>query len=54
MDMVNDFLEIVFHFGSEEIIVIDILASFLHILMENISVLTKCKVLFNNEHLILI
>jgi len=39
---------------SEEIIVIGYnLVSFLHNLMENI-VLTKCNVLFNNEHLILI
>ena len=40
---------------SEEIIVIGYnLVSFLHNFMKNISVLTKCNVLFNNEHLILI
>ena len=40
---------------SEEIIVIEYnLVSFLHNSMENISVLTKCNVLTNNEHLILI
>ena len=50
MDMVKDsFL------WSEEIIVIGYnLLSFLYNFMENISVLIKCNVLFNNEHLILI
>ena len=40
---------------SEEIIVIGYeLVSFLRGFIENIYVLTKCNVLFNNEHLILI
>ena len=40
---------------SKEIIVIEQnLVSFLHSFMENISDLTECNVLFNNEHLILI
>ena len=48
MDKVNDF-------WSEEIIVFGYsLVSFLHNFMENISVFTKCNVLFNNEQLILI
>ena len=48
------FLKIVF-LCSEEIIVIGYnLVSFLHNFMENISFLTKCNVLFNNENLILI
>ena len=38
----------------EVVIVIGInLVSFHHNFMENISVLTKCNVLFDNEHLIL-
>ena len=38
---------------SEEIMVIEYsLVSFLQNFMENISVLTKCNVLFSNEHLI--
>ena len=52
MDMVNDLLKNVFHFyGLTKLSSLDI--SFLHNCMENISVLTKCNVLFNNEHLIL-
>ena len=40
---------------SEEIIVIGYnVVSFLHSFMENISDLTECNALFNNEHLILI
>ena len=40
--------------NDEEIIVIGYnLVIFLHNFMENISVLTKCNVLFNKEHLIL-
>jgi len=40
---------------SGEIIVIGYnLVSFLHNFMENISVLTKCNVLFDNKHFILI
>ena len=53
--MLNDFWKIAFFVYFEEIIVIGYnLVSFLHNFMENISVLTKCKVLLNNEHLILI
>ena len=55
MDMVNDFWNILFHLWYKEIIVIGYnLVSFHHNFMENISVLKKWNVLFNNEHLILI
>ena len=55
MDMVNAFWKIIFIFMVWKISVNGYnLVSILHYFMENISVLTKCNVLFNNGHLILI
>ena len=45
---------ILFLWSEEIIVIIYNLVSFAHKSTENISVLTKCNVLLNNEHLILI
>ena len=55
MDMVMFSKNCISLLWSEEIIVIGYnLVSFLPNFMENISVLIKCNVLYNNGHLILI
>ena len=51
LDMGNNFWKIAFYLWSEEIIAIGYnLVSFLHNFMEDVSVLTKCNVLFNNQY----